>query len=384
MTGSFSTGSNRRHIAILKTISTVGVVFALTACSTSKWDVPLVPADTVVADIERVFVATMRAPTGKDDMRFSGERSERLNFSEIAVSVPKDRKVGKIVGPEEKPDPSKEFAAVQIKSVDDETAFVEAINAEMAGRPQEERVAFVFVHGYNTKFGESVYRHAQLRRDYNVRALPVSYSWPSAGKLEGYLYDRDSVQFARDGLLQTLELLRRSRARKTFVVAHSMGSLLVMETLRQASLSGNQRLLRSVNAVVLAAPDIDEQVFVKQVEMIKPLPRPFVMFVSSKDQALQASRIARRGNPRVGEGKDIATWQSLGITVVDLSGITDGGLMKHGVFASSPSLIRVIQDEGLNFAMLGQKTAAEEVERQPGRRERTRFADNVVHFPTDE
>ncbi|WP_169054046.1 alpha/beta fold hydrolase [Nitratireductor sp. XY-223] len=338
--------------------------------------------DTDVADIERVFVATVRAPTRRNEMRFSAERDDRLHFVDIEVSVPKERKVGKLVGPSDAPDPAKQFGAVRIESFDSDAAFVAAVDKEMLKRPPQERVAFVFVHGYNTKFGEAVYRHAQLRRDYNVRAVPVTYSWPSAGKLEGYLYDRDSVQYARDGLIKTLKLLQRSKARSTFLVAHSMGTLLTMETLRQVSISGDKPLLRSVGALVLAAPDIDNDVFKEQVGKIDPLPEPFVMFVSSKDQALRASQFIRRGTPRVGEGKEIATWQSLGITVVDLSGVKDGGLTRHGVYASSPTLIRIIQDEGLNLAMLGQDRSdyPEAEAADTG----TRFAENVVHFPTND
>lgn len=353
----------------------------LTACQATHWDVPVVGPNPQVADVERVYVATMRAPTSRNDMRFSSERDDQLHFTKIDVSVPKSRKPGKIKGPGDQPDPSKEFAAVAIRPIDDPSGFVEAVNAEMADRPRDERIAFIFVHGYNNKFGEAVYRHAQLRRDYDFRALPVSFSWPSAGDLKGYLYDRDSVQFARDGLLETLQLLQRSRAERIFIIGHSMGTLLVMETLRQASLSGNRRLLRSIDAVVLAAPDIDQQVFLKQLEVIEPLPQPFVLFVSSKDHALQTSRIVRRGNPRVGEGRDIATWQSYGLTVVDLSSITDGDLMKHGVFASSPTLIRIIQDQGLNFAILGQKPSEDN---RPHTAERADFGENVVFYPTDD
>ncbi|MDA4844683.1 alpha/beta hydrolase [Hoeflea poritis] len=342
----------------------------------------MVAANTQIADIERVFVATMRAPTNRNEMRFSSERADRLHFADIDVSVPKQRKVGKLIGPTDVPDPSREFGAVRVDSFDDETAFVEAINREMLKRPPKERVAFVFVHGYNTKFGESVYRHAQLRKDYNVRAVPVTYSWPSAGKLQGYLYDRDSAQYARDGLIRTLKLLQRSKARSTFIVAHSMGTLLTMETLRQASISGDKQLLRSVGALVLAAPDIDNDVFKEQVGKIDPLPDPFVMFVSSKDQALRASQLVRRGTPRVGEGEEIATWQSLGITVVDLSNVPDGGLTKHGVYASSPTLIRIIQDEGLNLAMLGQDRS--DYPQAQAADSGARFAENVVHFPTNE
>lgn len=355
----------------------ISISVVLAACGSTDWSVPLVDADPRVADTEQVFVTTMRAPSPKPGERFSSVRDNKLHFVDVEVSVPKKRKIGKIAGPQEPPDPSKQFAATDITEFEGEGAFLAALNSEMTKRPHDERVAFVFVHGYNNKFGESVYRHAQLRRDYQVRAVPIHYSWPSAGNLDGYLYDRDSVQFARDGLLRTLELIQRSKANRIFLVGHSMGSLLVMETLRQASISGRKSLLRSIQSVVLAAPDIDQQVFEKQIDRIDPMPQPFVIFVSSRDQALRASRVVRRGRARVGEGRDIPSLQAMGITVVDLSGITDGDLMRHGVFASSPTLINIIDDQGLNLSMLGQSGQTER--RSEAAR---RFDDNVVFFPT--
>lgn len=339
--------------AVLRTACFALVCGALAACASRPSTLPVAASPDGAADTERVLVATSRTPDSDLTRRFSGERSDRLSFLDIAVSVPRNRDVGEVIEPRDPPDPAKQFVANGVDVLAGEAAFVAAVNADMATRPPGDRVVFVFVHGYNVQFAAGVYRHAQLRRDYGFRALPVHYSWPSAGRLPAYLYDRDSVQFSRDGLLRTLVLLEQSQAERIFLVAHSMGTLLAMETLRQASLSGNTRLLQKIESVVLAAPDIDEDVFRTQIAEVQPLPKPFVILVSAKDRALRVSKRVRGGHPRVGEGQDIGELQQAGAVVIDLTDIEDAGdRIQHSTFASSPSLIRMVDRNNLNRAIL--------------------------------
>ena len=71
--------------------------------------------------------------------------------------------------------------------------------------------------------------------DLDARGVGIHYSWLSSGTLLGNLYDRDSVQFARDGLVSLLESAASSGADSVFVMWHSMGTLLIMESIRQLS-----------------------------------------------------------------------------------------------------------------------------------------------------
>ncbi|MEO0980722.1 MAG: alpha/beta fold hydrolase, partial [Pseudomonadota bacterium] len=202
----------------------------------------------------------------------------------------------------------------------------------------------IFIHGYNVSYVSGIYRQAQLIHDFNQPVVGIHYSWPSAGKTSAYLYDRDSVQFARDGLQKTIELAARSEAKTVAVVAHSMGTLLTMEAVRQLSLANKKSVLKKISPLVLASPDIDEDVFASQVAVIDPRPAPFLVLASRKDKALKLSRDLRGGTARVGQGNDIESLQALGITVLDLSEISDGqDGASHATFANSPTLIRLIQ-----------------------------------------
>lgn len=338
--------SNRPLIAIL-------ALALLAGCASQASLLPVTDAPDDAVFVERVLVATMRAPDPDPLVRFSGSRAKALSYLDVAVTVPRDRVPGQVAEPAATPDPRRQFAVRAVRPVGDDAAFLAAVNADMALRPAGERVVFVFVHGYNVRFASGVYRHAQIRHDYQLDALPVHFSWPSAGRLPAYLYDRDSVQFARDGLAHTLDLLARSRAEGIFLVAHSMGALLTMEALRQASLAGNRRLLDRIEAVVLASPDIDVDVFRQQLTDIRPRPRPMVIFVSSRDRALRVSQRVRGGHPRVGEGRNIDELRQEGLVVIDVSQVRDSSdRINHSVFASSPSLIRVVRKAELNRVVL--------------------------------
>ncbi|MEM8633723.1 MAG: alpha/beta fold hydrolase, partial [Pseudomonadota bacterium] len=239
------------------------------------------------------------------------------------------------------PNPEREFAITKFNKLDSDS-FRHSINQRLAFQGPSKTV-FVFVHGYNVPYSQGVYRIGQMVADFEADAVPVHYSWPSDGHQLGYLYDRDSVQFARDGFVQLLDEISTSDAETLFIMGHSMGCLLVMEGLRSLALLGRDDILEMISPIVLASPDIDVDVFNGQLRYLAPRPDPFIVFVASDDGALRLSQRLRGGHARVGEGGNIATLQQQGITVLDLSEVDLGDGSQHTAFASSPTLIQVLQ-----------------------------------------
>ena len=317
------------------------------------------PDGASLGSVTQVLVATPRNPVDDPRFRFGRGRSDTLSYADIRVWVPNNRKPGSIKTPKGTADPRRDFAITEYAAIDGGGDFLKQINADLARLPEEDRDIFFFVHGYNVPFTSGVYRHAQMKHDYNAGAVAVHYSWPSAGEAPAYLYDRDSVQYARDGLEQTLELLTRSNAQEIFVVAHSMGTLLTMEAFRQLSLRGKTRTLGRLGPLVLASPDIDEDVFKRQVEAIHPVPKPFVIFTSEKDRALRLSSQLRGGAPRVGQGKHIEALREMGIVVVNLTDIEDtGDSVNHSTFASSPTVVSLVASGALGAEALHEEETA--------------------------
>ncbi len=122
----------------------------------------------------------------------------------------------------------------------------------------------VFVHGYNTRFDEAVFRLAQVVHDSGAPVTPVLFSWPSWGSLASYPYDRESAAFSRDALEDLLARLAKDPSvTQVSVLAHSMGGWLTMEALRQMGIRQGGIPARISN-VMLAAPDIDVDVALMQ------------------------------------------------------------------------------------------------------------------------
>jgi esterase/lipase superfamily enzyme len=316
-------------------------LLAFLASCTPRGEITLYAGATDMANVQRIFLSTTREINA---MGFpSGKRSRELIFGRFDVSIPEIREPGSIIWPNSStPDPSLHFLVENFSPLERDTDFQTALRQELRTRRKEARTAIVFVHGFNNRFSEGLYRFAQLTEDLKLPFLPVHYSWPSAGHPLGYGYDRDSMLFARDGLEETLRSISKSGADEILLVAHSMGALLAMETIRQMAISDGDHALKKLGGVVLISPDIDIDVFHQQAKRIGKLPKPFFIFTSTRDIALRLSAGIAGQTARLGNTDDVAQLAELDVTMVDISAFSDGGL-EHSTALASPSFLRLLQ-----------------------------------------
>ncbi|MFZ1480191.1 MAG: alpha/beta fold hydrolase [Paracoccaceae bacterium] len=286
---------------------------------------------------ETIFVATTRKA---EDGSFGFGRADVASFLRYDILVPFEREPGEVTWPRtaKRADPKTDFLTLADKQYDSPTAFRKDLSAAMARRGQ--RDVIVYVHGFNNTMAESVYRVAQMHYDLKVPGVAVHYAWPSRGSPLGYVYDRDSALFGRDGLEALLHEVAQAGARQVVIVAHSMGGALTMETLRQASIRGDRRLMASLGGVILISPDLDVDLFRAQANAMGGLPQPFLIFGSRKDSVLNlSSRIA--GNPeRLGNLKDLTPIASLEVTYLDTAAFDVGA--GHFNLGTSPALIQLL------------------------------------------
>ena len=299
---------------------------------------PAAPPPAGVAAKQDIFVATTRRKA--DDLRvvFGRERSDALAFARVGVTVPKDHEIGRIERAKdgEAGDPAKDFAATDLTIFDSGAAFTKAVASE------GDRV-LVFVHGYNTGFDDGVYRVTQIAHDTNYPGTPVLFSWASGARTRDYVYDKDSSTAARDDLEATLVMLSKSpRVKSIDVIAHSMGNWLAMETLRQLAIAGNRDLSGKLGYVVLASPDIDVDIFKKQMARYGKPDKPFVVLLSADDKALRFSSLIAGQQARVGDDANADELAALGVTVVDLSATESGDKLNHAKFADNPVLVQLL------------------------------------------
>jgi esterase/lipase superfamily enzyme len=200
----------------------------------------------------------------------------------------------------------------------------------------------IYVHGFNQTFETSVLDAARLSDGIRFRGDTLAFSWPSKAKLLDYGYDRDSAMFSRDSLEKVLDgLLASPTVGRLNIVAHSIGTMLTMEALRQLYAHQGDMIAERLGAVVFASPDIDMDVFASSVERIGPIARKITVLTATNDRALAVSRWMAGGMTRVGAAQK-AQLEQLGLHVIDAS--QEGwGVVNHDLFLSNGQIRQVIR-----------------------------------------
>lgn len=299
------------------------------------------PASKIAAPHE-IFVATTRMRAAKDPRQvFDAERSLTTSYARVDMTVPKLHQLGHIerakgAAPS---DPARHFTAERVAYYRDAQVFAKALGKDIARRGDR---VLVFVHGFNNGFDDGVYRVTQIVHDTGYSGSAVLFSWASAGATTGYIYDKESANAARDDLESTLKMLARTKARSIDIIAHSMGTWVTMEALRQLAIEGDRDLSGKLGNVVLASPDIDVDVFKKQMLRYGKPDRPFTVLLSGDDRALWLSSLISGDKPRVGDYGDAADLAGYGVTVVDLSHTKGSDRLNHAKFANNPFLVQLM------------------------------------------
>jgi len=286
-----------------------------------------------------VFYATDRAATGKPaPAKFFGTQRGELQYGTTTVSIPKGdkHKKGELESPvwwkfEFREDPAKHVVLMSLTPMP-ETLYYQNLHKAADGHD-----LFVFVHGFNVTFEDAVRRTAQIAYDLPFPGVPVAYSWPSQGspKPLGYTADEAAIERTERNLKKFLKDLHdRSGATRIHLLAHSMGNRALTKVLRSIASEQTSPLF---SQVILAAPDIDAEVFEKDIApaMLRAANR-VTLYASSDDNALAASKKIH-DFPRAGQsGASLIVLP--GLDTIDASGI-DTSLLGHSYFAEQTSLI---------------------------------------------
>jgi esterase/lipase superfamily enzyme len=328
-------GWSRSAFIALCVVSAAG----LTACAGRPGPETL---DTVALnDFKPTRVETLYSVTTRDRAEpgknvFTTDKTRQPNYASFKVSIPPNHVAANIEWPKpgRKVDPRTDFAVVSQSALDRDSLL-------KAVRKRESAAPMVFVHGYNYNFQEALFRLAQLKTDSNLEGTPVLFSWPSLAALPAYVADKESATYSRDALADLLTDLVRARNGEVDVFAHSMGGWLTVEALRQLRLEGKRDVLDRLR-VIMAAPDIDEDVFTAQLDVIGRMRTPITILVAPDDRALQVSSFLGAGN-RVGalDARDPEVAEAAkryGVTVLDISSLESSDATNHNRFFDAKQL----------------------------------------------
>ncbi|WP_245454160.1 alpha/beta hydrolase [Aquabacter cavernae] len=294
----------------------------------------------------QMIVATTRAAVQGGDL-YGGDRARAPGFAEITVSIPPDgtRPVGDVQWPKSVPgNPQTDFVTTEADIVTQKQAeawFNQRIRATPGRR------ALVFIHGYNNRFEDAVFRFAQIVHDSGTDVVPVLFTWPSRGSLLAYGYDRESASYSRDALEKLLTFMAKDpNVGEISILAHSMGNWVTLEALRQMAIR-NGRIPPKIRTVMLAAPDVDVDIFGTQLADMGADRPNFTVFVSQDDKALQVSQKVWGSKARLGQVDPSAEpyrsqFEAEKINVIDLTKLRTGDQLNHGKFAESPEVVQMI------------------------------------------
>jgi esterase/lipase superfamily enzyme len=279
-----------------------------------------------------VLYATTRMSSGSG--YFDANRGGKISLGKCVVTIPPNHRKGDLESPswwrlQFSSDPERD---VVLKSAHpmSEDAFYLALRNSAAGNE-----ALVFIHGYNTTFVDAVRRTGQIKYDLSFDGPAVAFSWPSLGNPAAYTVDETNAEWS----VPLLGIFLRSLAAhlgttKIFLVAHSMGSRVLMNALSR--LNDRQAVANTFGRIILAAPDIDRDTFVNLASELKKQRDHLTLYASSHDNALFASKRVH-GNPRAG---DTATGVTIadGVDTIDVSSV-DTSLIGHSYYGDNRSII---------------------------------------------
>ena len=282
----------------------------------------------------RILVATTRERADSKEELYTAQRGKGLDFGATTISIPPKHKPGTIEWPSSPPgDPRTDFVVREARFLDGNQAFLKELNKQVHQGGGPPKNAFLFIHGYNTRLSEGVFRLAQISADNGQRAAPILFSWASGGYLTDYIYDTNSVTLARDGLQKVLMEVTHSDAPQVTVLAHSLGNLLLLETLRQMKQQGIDLLANKKIVVAMAAPDVDIDVFEYMITSLGYRANPIFVLISRDDRALRLSRELAGGKERVGAVENQQKLADLGVIVIDLTDVEAQDSTNHVKFA---------------------------------------------------
>jgi esterase/lipase superfamily enzyme len=319
---------------MLLSISRLAVVcltaITLSGCIGGDDNALMSPLSSPVPGLEKdpkLLIATTRLPVGDPPKKpwFSSERSPDLVYAEARLTPPS----GSLIG-------SSEWTISKVDSLN-RTNAAQAFAQAAFGRD-----LLLYIHGYRESFETAAASTVDLSEGIKFPGATGLFTWPSAASTLSYVADREAAMWSRDALEDLLTAIAKTPSGgRIHIVAHSMGTLLTLETLRMVRASAGESAMERIGAVVLAAPDIDIDLFARGLERLGSDAKKITVISSTNDRALAMSSRLAGGIIRAGAA-DRERLEALGVRVADASEF-GGGIINHDLFLSNPEVQQVVK-----------------------------------------
>jgi esterase/lipase superfamily enzyme len=323
-------GSAASRRAVLRGLTSAASALALCGCAGMAASGVRFDASALVLN-PSLLVATTRKPADGARAKpwFGTERAQAMTVARARLVPPDDGR----------------FSLASVGLVDWQIDKMEQVGqiGDLIDPSAGGHDVLVDVHGYNTTFETAALDAARLSDGIKFVGDTMVFSWPSRASLLDYGYDRESAMWSRDALQQVLDgLIASPVVGHVHIVAHSIGTMLTMEALRQLYAQLGEEAANRIGAVVFASPDIDMDGFSSSVKRIGPLAPKITVVTATNDRALAVSRWMAGGITRVGDTEK-ARLEKLGLRVIDASR-QGWGIINHDLFLSNAQIRQVIRE----------------------------------------
>jgi esterase/lipase superfamily enzyme len=211
--------------------------------------------------------------------------------------------------------------------------FLASINKEITSAADKE--IMIYVHGTKVDFDNSAILTAEIDHFAGRDFVGLAFAWPSHQNILAYLSGID-VRRALDSsqALQSLLILlaEHTNAEHINILSYSAGGKVTSKALfelRQSYAALSAKQLKEkfrIGAVVLAAIDVEVDVFLHRVPSISEIANQVVVTVTDNDHALKAARQFMGGDKRAGsaevedlEQEFIVSHQLANVEIIDVS-----------------------------------------------------------------
>lgn len=316
--------------------------FVSTGCSTAPPREALlagVQPPRAVAQAVTIFFATDRAPGERGDpaQAFGAERGTTAYGAAHMIldqPVPASANASDPTSPTR---PSRRAVRDILVETEqhDTRSWLAAL--EEASQSAPERAVLVYVHGFDTSFGEAVQDAARLKTGLGFEGPVVAFSWPSRASVSAYIADETNARWAIPHLESVLRLVgSQSRIGPVHLLAHSMGSRLLLPALTRLH-AAEQRRRWPFGEIVLLAPDLDREIFVRDMlPELSGVRSRISVYISAQDPAMVASE-AVNIYPRLGDARRGPTIAP-GVETIDITPVARLS-SAHAYFREHPAVL---------------------------------------------
>ena len=271
---------------------------------------------------------------------YGNQRASTVHLGSCEVHVPESHKIGEISGSFWNKIIHLDFSygEVELKTIQplETDVFWRKIHTLLNDNAleEEEKQALIFIHGFNTSFEGAAIRATQLSVDLAHSGVTAFFSWASKGKALAYLSDEATIQYSEKHLTQFLtDFATKSGANRIHIIAHSMGNRGLLEAVNRIHKETPEI---QFGQIILAAPDVDADVFEELSHAYTLLSEQTTLYVSGKDKAVGMSKWLH-SHPRAGFTPPVCTVNN--INTVKVEADVDLLELGHGYFAGHKSLL---------------------------------------------